>query len=182
LSDLLDWTLQGQGYGTHVSSVVIFAILLIWILWYCWKNRFPWSITVLWAYGVIMCAITTFETLWHISVGVTHGGEIGILWIPLYVIQLTGVPIVAYFQGKLNITMRWDGIFEILMGIAGVIYLIWFFAPFPHEVVASPYFPQTVYGNGIYVPNIYVRILNISLKATLSTAIVYLLLGERTNA
>ncbi|GAG30682.1 unnamed protein product, partial [marine sediment metagenome] len=130
-----------------------------------------------------MTCVSVFESLWHFSISVTHGGNMQnpLLWISLFMIQLTGIPIVAFLQKNFGISMNLDKKFWIMMLVSVLIYLYWFFAPFPYEIICSKYFPQTVYRGGIYIQNSYIRICNISLKALLGISITYLLLGEKAH-
>lgn len=181
--EILDWTVTGVGYGIHYTTLVTYGVIGVYTFHRAVEEYgMPLPLSVLWTYGVGFTVVSVFESLWHFTVAFTHGGNITgrmlLYWLILFTIQLSGIPVTAWLQRKYHVEMNLNRRLLILLSLSLVIYLIWFFAPFPYTVVESPYFPQTVYLNR-YVPNVYIRLCNVSLKAVLGLAVAYMLQGEQ---
>lgn len=165
----------------HLTTILTYGVVALWTFLHARKNNMNFFVKIVWISGVLLVNIFFFESIWGILVGITHGGTPSpmIFWGTL--IQTFGFPLVLLVKRDFHIKFNFNEIFLFFLFVTGCLFITWFVAPFPHEVVKSYYFPQEFYEHGVYVPNILISALNKISKAFLAVSVTYLLLGEKRD-
>lgn len=172
----MDITLfEGQ---IHLTTIINYALIGVWTYLHSRRLKMKWDVMVIWVIGVLLVNVFVFESIWGNLVWITHGGQASPVAIYGTIIQALGFPLVLLVKQGFGITFKLNSITFWLFVASAILFIIWYLAPFPHEVVKSEYFPQEIYEGGVRVPNVFVSILNKTSKAVLSVAVTYLLLGK----
>ena len=171
------------GVGIHFSTLLTYGLVVLWVLYFCRKNKFKVDVTVIWLAGVMLLNVHAFEWTWALlSRWFSSYHWFFIMFDQTECIALIVALILIYVvkRGK-KISLNWSKWTIAFMVCMIASWLTWIIAPFPFEIIDRTYFPQTVYnifeGTVLHIPNDYIRVVNIITKAFTAIFITNILLG-----